>query len=281
MKIEHFFDPDTSTFTYIVIDEQSKHCAVIDPVLDINMASGQTSHQSVDKLIDYINSNQLKLEWILETHAHADHISGAYTLKQKIGGKIAIGEHILQVQEFWQAFYGMILPQQQKMFDHLFKDGEVFQIGELNVQVMATPGHTPACICYQIEDSVFVGDTVFMPALGTARADFPGGSAEQLYQSIQKIFSLPDTTKVYVGHDYPKDGEVALCQTTVAEQKSKNIMINHKITKEEYIAKRQARDKSLAVPRLLLPAIQVNIQAGKFIKDETGQDFIKIPVNKL
>lgn len=281
MKIEHFFDPDTSTFTYIVIDEQSKHCAVIDPVLDINMASGQTSHQSVDKLIDYINSNQLKLEWILETHAHADHISGAFTLKQKIGGKIAIGERILQVQEFWQAFYGMTLPQQQKMFDHLFRDGEVFQIGELNVRVMATPGHTPACVCYQIEDSVFVGDTVFMPALGTARADFPGGSAEQLYQSIQKIFSLPDATKVYVGHDYPKDGEDALCQTTVSEQKSKNIMINQKITKEEYIAKRQARDKSLAVPRLLLPAIQVNIQAGKFIKDETGQDFIKIPVNKL
>lgn len=281
MKIKSFFDKDTATFTYVVTDEKKNKCAVIDPVLNLNLAAGQLSTASNQLVIDYIAQHDLKLEWILETHAHADHLSGAYQLREALGGKIAIGENIKEVQHFWAKFFNVELNEQGEQFDHLFKEGEIFEIGTLKVTVMHTPGHTPACVCYHVEDAVFVGDTVFMPHLGTARADFPGGSAETLYDSIQKIFALPESTRVFVGHDYPEAGEQPQCQSTIAEQKQQNKMINTAISKQDYIERRTTRDASLAVPRLLLPSLQVNIQAGLTFNDRFDEPYLKLPLNKL
>lgn len=281
MNVKPFFDRTTATFTYVVSDDSSKKCAIIDPVLNLDLPSGKTSTDSNQIVQDYISKHRLSVDWILETHAHADHLSGALKLKERLGGQIGIGSNITEVQRFWADFMNFDIDTDGGQFDKLFEDGDSFMIGSLEVKVMHTPGHTPACICYLVDNAIFVGDTIFLPHLGTARADFPGGSAEKLYDSIQKILSLPNDMVMYVGHDYPDDGYVATCQTTVIDQKNTNTMINQSIDKEKYIQLRNARDKSLAVPKLLLPSIQANIQAGKLMTDASGQSYIKIPLNKL
>jgi len=284
MKIQHFFDNDTATFTYIVSDEATSKCAIIDSVLDYDMHSGKTSTISADKVIDYVKENSLSVEWILETHAHADHLTGSHYLRERLGGKIAIGEHIKDVLDFWVPLFNTTndTPLDGSQFDHLFKDGEVFTIGKIEVKVLHTAGHTPACVSYLMEDVVFVGDTIFMPYVGTARTDFPGGSAKTLYNSIQKILALPANTKIYTCHDYPAQGQKEAYLSTVAEQKVKNTMVHEGVSEQEYVAARNAKDKGKAVPRLLLPSIQVNLRAGELGKPESnGIQYIKIPLNKL
>ncbi|MDP3533206.1 MAG: MBL fold metallo-hydrolase [Alphaproteobacteria bacterium] len=284
MHIHHFFDIDTATFTYVVSDPETRKCAIIDPVLDYDMHAGKTSTVSSDKVITYVKEQDLSVEWILETHAHADHLTGSHYLKEKLGGKIGIGEHIKDVLKFWVPLFNTAhdTPLDGSQFDCLFKDGEVFSIGSLEVKVMHTPGHTPACVTYLMGGAAFVGDTIFMPYVGTARTDFPGGNASTLYQSIQKILSLPETTKIYTCHDYPPQGEPVGYVSTVADQKAKNSMVHEGVTEAEYVAARTAKDKGKAVPRLLLPSIQVNLRAGNFGKSEAnGVQYIKIPLNKL
>ncbi len=284
MKIQHFYDKDTATFTYVVSDEASKKCAVVDSVMGYDIFSGRISYAPADIVVDYIKSQNLNVEWILETHAHADHLSASHYLQEKLGGKIAIGENIKEVIKFWTSVFNTAkdTPLNGSQFDHLFKDGEKFMIGNLEVKVMHTPGHTPACVCYVIQDCIFVGDTIFAPAMGTARTDFPGGSAENLYDSIQKILSLPNETKIFVGHDYPQEGKEPQFLCTVAEQKKNNILVNEKISKAEYVATRNKRDVGKAVPKLLLPSIQVNIRAGRFgDAEDNGANYIKIPLNKI
>lgn len=284
MQIHHFFDNDTATFTYVVSDPATKKCAIIDPVLDYDMFAGKTSTTSSDKVISYVKEHGLSVEWILETHAHADHLTGSHYLKEKLGGKIGIGEHIKEVLKFWVPLFNTVhdTPLDGSQFDHLFKDGEVFAIGSIEVKVMHTPGHTPACVSYLIGDAAFVGDTIFMPYVGTARTDFPGGSAATLYQSIHKLLSLPETTKIYTCHDYPPQGQPEGYVSTVADQKTKNSMVHDGVSEAEYVAARNAKDVGKAVPRLLLPSIQVNLRAGDLGKTEAnGVQYIKIPLNKL
>jgi len=282
MKIQHFYDKDTATFTYIVVDEATNKCAIIDSVLDFDISSGKFSYNSCQKVIDYVQENSLKVEWILETHAHADHITGSSYLKEKLGGKIAIGAKIIDVLQYWVPVFNSFddTPLDGSQFDHLFQDEEEFAIGSLKVKVMHTPGHTPACSCYLIEDSIFVGDTIFSPKLGTARTDFPGGSAEMLYDSVRKILSLPQNTKIFLGHDYPENGSEPTFCITVAEQKLNNILINDNISKENYVETRNKRDAGKAVPRLLYPSIQVNLRAGKIgNRESNGKNYIKIPIS--
>jgi glyoxylase-like metal-dependent hydrolase (beta-lactamase superfamily II) len=284
MKIEHFFDKDTATFTYVVSDPQTSNCAIIDSVLDYDMNAGKTSTVSVDKVIAYVQKNNLSVEWILETHAHADHLTGSQYLKEKLGGKIGIGEHIREVLEFWVPLCNTANDTKLdgSQFDRLFKDGDIFTIGSIEVNVMHTPGHTPACLTYLMEDAAFVGDTIFMPYVGTARTDFPGGSAKTLYHSIQKLLSLPETTRIFTCHDYPPEGTEVGYLSTVAEQKEKNSMVHSGVSEEEYVTARNAKDKGKPVPRLLLPSIQVNLRAGGLGKAENnGVQYIKIPLNKL
>ncbi len=284
MKIEHFFDQKTSTFTYLVIDTTSNKCAIIDSVLDYDMNSGRVTTDSADKVIQYIKQNKLDLEWILETHAHADHLTASSYIKKALGGKIGIGEHIKKVLEFWVPLFntGHDTKLDGSQFDHLFKDEEVFKIGSIEVKVIHTPGHTPACLSYLMEDAVFVGDTIFMPYVGTARTDFPGGSARALYQSIHKLFSLKDTTRILTCHDYPPKGQNVKFMSTVAEQKLNNVMINVNVSEEEYIIARNKKDEGKAVPRLLLPSIQVNMRAGDLgEKENNGKNYIKIPINSI
>ncbi|HCR85434.1 MAG TPA: MBL fold metallo-hydrolase [Alphaproteobacteria bacterium] len=284
MKVQHFYDKDTATFTYVISDSATNKCAIIDPVLDYDMHSGKSKTTSADIVIKYIQDNDLQIEWILETHIHADHLTSSSYIKEKLGGKIGIGENIKEVLNFWVPMFNSVFdtPLDGKQFDKLFKDCEKFNIGNLEVKVIHTPGHTPACLCYHVENSIFVGDTIFTPALGTARTDFPGGSAKTLYNSIQKILALPDETKIYVGHDYPAEGKEPQYVCTVKEQKESNILVNKNITEEQYIETRNKRDFGKAVPRLLLPSIQVNLRVGKFGKpEENGIQYIKVPVNKL
>lgn len=284
MHIHHFFDPNTSTFTYVVSDPATQKCAIIDPVLDYDMSAGKTSTSSADPVIAYVKEQKLEVEWILETHAHADHLTGSHYLKEELGGKIGIGEHIKEVLTFWVPMFNTEAdtPLDGSQFDHLFKDGEIFKIGSLEVKVMHTPGHTPACLTYLIADAAFVGDTIFMPYVGTARTDFPGGSAQTLYQSIQKLLALPDDTKIYTCHDYPPEGEDVHYVSTVAEQKANNIMVHDGVSEAQYVAARNAKDVGKAVPRLLLPSIQVNLRAGGLGNPEdNGVQYIKIPLNRL
>jgi glyoxylase-like metal-dependent hydrolase (beta-lactamase superfamily II) len=236
VSIHHFFDKNTDTFTYIVSDPDSGECAIIDPVLDYDAATGVTSTQSAENVISYIQQHNLTVEWLLETHAHADHLSSAHYLKERLGGKIGIGEHILKVVDFWVPLFNTAhdTPQDGSQFDHLFKDEGIFTIGSIEVRTLHTPGHTPACISYLIGDDIFVGDTIFMPYAGTARTDFPGGSASDLYHSIQKILSLPASTKIHSCHDYPPKGIAASSQSTVAQQKEGNCMIADEISEKEY-----------------------------------------------
>lgn len=262
MHIEPFFHADTGTMTYVVSD--GKSCAVIDPVLDYDDKTGKTSTVAADRVIDYVKRQALKTEWVLETHIHADHLTASDYVQRQLGGKTAIGKNITEVLAYWVPELKLEnAPLDGSQFDKLFADNETFTIGSLECRVMFTPGHTPACACYIIKDAVFVGDTIFMPHGGTARADFPGGDAKTLYRSIQKILSLPDATRIFICHDY---GDPPRWQTTVKEEKEKNIMINATISEAEYVEKRRARDQTLKAPRLLMPSLKANLRAGK-IKD--------------
>ena len=284
MNIKSFHDKDTGTFTHVISDPQTQRCAVIDPVLDYDMIAGKTSTKSADQIIEYIKSNSLKLDWILESHIHADHLSSAQYLKNNLGGKVAIGRNILKVLEFWTEIFNTKkdTPLDGSQFDHLFTDGENFKIGNLQAQVIFTPGHTPSCSSYLIGDALFVGDALLMPHFGTARTDFPGGNAKELYHSIQKIYALPDSTRIFTCHDYPENGATALSESTVGEHKKHNVLLNEKTAEAQYVEARNKRDFGKAVPKLLLPSIQLNIRAGALgDSEENGIQYIKIPLNKF
>jgi len=279
-----FFDRSTSTVSYVVSDNTTRAAAVIDPVLDFDFKSGRTSTKAVDQVLDYLKKNELKVDWILETHAHADHLSAARYLQERVGGRVAIGEHIREVQATFKKLFNLergFLPDGSQ-FDHLFKDGETFRIGEIEAKAMLVPGHTPADMAYLIEDSVFVGDTLFMPDVGTARADFPGGDAAALYRSIRRLLELPPQTRIYVCHDYAPQGREAQWETTVAEQREKNIHVRDGVTEEGFVSMRKARDATLEVPTLILPSIQVNVRAGQMPPaDDNGVAYLRIPINAL
>lgn len=279
-----FFDPTTWTVSYVVWDPATRRAAVIDPVLDYDFKSGHTDTASADRAVAYVTDLGLKVDWILETHAHADHLSGARYLQQRLGGRIAIGENIRTVQATFKRLYNLergFLPDGSQ-FDHLFKDGETFRIGDVEATALLVPGHTPADMAYLIGSSVFVGDTLFMPDVGSARADFPGGDAHQLYASMRRLLSLPPETTMYVCHDYPPASRPPRWQTTVAEQRAHNIHVRDGITEDAFVAMRQARDATLEVPTLILPAIQVNVRAGQFPPaDDNGVSYLRIPLNAL
>jgi len=283
--VKSFFDEPTNTVTYLVQEPQGTHCALIDAVLNYDPKSGRTSTESADEIIDYIRSKELQLDWILETHAHADHLSSAPYIKSELGGKTAIGEHITDVQKVFGKLFNVenSFRHDGSQFDQLFADGDTFSIGDMHVTAVHTPGHTPACITYAIGNAVFVGDTLFMPDYGTARADFPGGDARTLYHSIQKLFQLPDDTHMYLCHDYKAPGrDDYLWQTTIGEQKQNNIHVGHGKTEEDFVKMRSDRDKTLSMPTLLLPAIQVNMRAGEPPPpEENDVRYLKIPWNQL
>lgn len=284
INIKTFFDPDTATFTHVVSDPSTRKCAIIDSVLDYDQYSGRTKTKSADQVISYINEEKLSVEWILDTHIHADHITASHYLKEKLGGKIGIGAKIKDVLALWVPIFNTNKDTSldASQFDHLFEDGEIFPLGNIDVKVIHTPGHTPACSSYLIEDAIFVGDTIFMPDIGTARTDFPGGSASSLYDSVNKILSLPDETRIFMCHDYPPEGRDVAWLATVKEQKEKNVLLHDGISKEEYVAVRNKRDEGKAVPKLLLPSIQANLRAGTFGEPEDNNvRYIKIPVDKI
>ena len=282
--VQPFFDPKTWTVSYVVSDQATGSAAVIDPVLDFEMKSGSTGTESADQVLAHVRDRRLKVQWILETHAHADHLSAARYIQQEAGGQVAIGEHIRDVQAVFKKLYNLernFLPDGSQ-FDHLFKDGEVFRIGDVEATALLVPGHTPADMAYLIEGDVFVGDTLFMPDVGTARADFPGGDAHALYRSIRRILDLPPQTRMYVCHDYPPKGREPQWQTTVAEQRAKNVHVHDGVREDEFVAMRKARDATLDVPTLILPSIQVNVRAGQLPPaDDNGVAYLRIPLNAL
>ncbi|KOO57571.1 beta-lactamase [Rheinheimera sp. KL1] len=285
IHVEAFLDKDSETFSYVVTDIASKHAVVIDPVLDFDYKSGRTSTQSAELMLAYIQQNELKLDWVLETHAHADHLSAAPFFREHLGAKVGIGAHIKQVQTIFKEVFNLekeFLPNGAQ-FDRLFHDGEVVQVGAMTIRVIHTPGHTPADLAYLInEEAAFVGDTLFMPDVGTSRCDFPGGSASTLFQSITKLLALPEETKIYVCHDYPTKGREHEYVTTVGEQREHNIHVHDGVTEAQFVEKREARDATLAMPRLILPSIQVNIRAGHMPPaDEKGKVYLKLPINML
>lgn len=285
MAIKSFFHPQSNTYSYVVSDETTGQSAIIDPVLDLDIKSGRTSTQSADKLIDYFRTHELQLEWILETHVHADHLTSAPYLREQLGGKIAIGSRISDVQAVFSRVFntGAEFATDGSQFDVLFDDGDTFHIGELVVEVWHTPGHTPACATYIINrQQAFIGDTLFMPDMGTARCDFPGGDSRTLFNSIQRILSLPDATQLYMCHDYAPGGREYQFLTTVGEQKQNNIHINDTVSMAEFVVMRSERDASLAMPQLLFPSVQVNMRAGKMPPAENnGTAYLKIPLNLL
>jgi glyoxylase-like metal-dependent hydrolase (beta-lactamase superfamily II) len=282
-QVRGFFDPDTNTISYVVKDPNSTSCAVVDSVMDIDYAAGRITYKHADRLIEFITSSSLKLEWIIETHVHADHLSGAPYLQQKLGGKIGVGEQILVVQETFGKIFNESSEFQRdgSQFDALFKDGDSYKIGSMDVTAIHTPGHTPACMVHVVGNAAFVGDTLFMPDGGSARADFPGGDAATLYDSIQKLLTLPDEMRLFMCHDYAPNGREIAWETTVAEEKAHNIHVGAGKTREDFIKFRTERDASLAMPRLIIPSIQVNMRAGDMPKDNDGNMMLKIPVNKL
>ncbi|NOR61804.1 MAG: MBL fold metallo-hydrolase [Rhodobacteraceae bacterium] len=284
-EVKAFFDDATNTVSYVVKDPNSKACAIIDSVLDFDYASGHTDTKSADEVIAYVKAEGLKPEWLLESHVHADHLSAAPYIQAQVGGKIGIGDQISVVQDVFGKVFneGTEFQRDGSQFDMLFKEGDSFKIGGLDVNVMHTPGHTPACMTFVVDDAAFVGDTMFMPDFGTARCDFPGGSAETLYSSIQKILSLPDETKIFVGHDYKAPGRDDFAwETTVGEQKARNIHVGEGKAADDFIAMRTKRDSELNVPKLIVPAIQVNMRAGQMPEpDANGQVYLKVPVNAL
>ena len=283
--ITSFFDEATNTISYIVCDPNGSACAIIDSVLDFDFASGRTDTKSADKLINFVKENKLDVQWLLESHVHADHLSAAPYIQMEVGGKIGIGSHITDVQETFGKIFneGTEFQRDGSQFDKLFVEGDTFHIGQLRGDVLHTPGHTPACMTYVIGDAAFVGDTLFMPDFGTARCDFPGGSSENLFSSIQKILTLPDATRIFVGHDYKAPGrEHYAWETTVGEQKKKNIHIKSGQSKEDFVKLRDERDAKLAMPKLIVPSLQINMRAGNMPEpDEQGDVFLKVPINKM
>ncbi|PWE17386.1 MBL fold metallo-hydrolase [Marinicauda salina] len=280
-SIQAFFDEPTNTVSYLVWDPETADAAVIDPVLDYDPASGKASADSAQAILDAAEKQGLSIQWVLETHAHADHLSGAPYIKEKTGAPVGIGERISEVQTIFRPVFGADdVSGEGAEFDRLFKDGETFEIGGLEAEVIATPGHTPACISYKIGSNVFVGDTLFMPDFGTARADFPGGDARTLFRSIQKLLSLPGETKLFMCHDYKTDTRDSYAwETTVAEERENNIHVHEGVTEEAFVKMRETRDSTLSAPKLLLPSIQTNIRAGALPPaDGEGRRFLRIPV---
>ncbi len=283
-EVQAFFDTTTNTVSYVVTDPATAHAAVIDPVLDFDAASGRTSTASAERIVDYVRDNALNVDWILETHVHADHLSAAPWLRDAVGGRIGIGEHVRTVQATFRDVFNLAdLATDGRQFDELFADGDRFSIGELEARVLHTPGHTPACVTYRIGDAAFVGDTLFMPDYGTARTDFPGGSAARLYDSIQSIFALPDDTRLFLCHDYKAPGRDEFAwETTVAAQRAHNVHVHAGVTRQAFIEMREARDHQLGMPKLLLPSIQVNVRAGSLPPPEdNGVVYLKLPVDRL
>ena len=281
--VKAFFDPDTNTISYVVKDPASNSCAVVDSVMDIDYAAGRLTYANADEIIDYIQTNDLKLEWIIETHVHADHLSAAPYIQQKLGGKIGIGDQIMVVQDtFGKVFNeGTEFQRDGSQFDKLFSDGDTYKIGNMDAFVIYTPGHTPACMTHVMGDAAFVGDTLFMPDGGSARADFPGGDAGTLYDSIQKLLVLPDDMRLFMCHDYGPNGRDIKWETTVGEEKQHNIHVGSGKSRDEFIKFRTERDAQLDMPRLILPSLQVNMRAGEVPKDKDGNPMLKVPVNKL
>lgn len=281
MEVKTYFDQDTATFTHLVWDDNSKQAAVIDPVLDFNYRSGRTSTQAADAVIDDLNSLGLQLKYILETHAHADHLSAAPHIKQQCGGQTGIGAKVPLVQETFKGVFNMAdFPTDGSQFDLLLSEGDSLELGELSIKVLETPGHTPACVSYQIGDAIFIGDTFLAPSYGTARADFPGGDASTLYQSLERILSFPDETRLFLCHDYPEAGASPQYVCTVGDQR-KNIHVQGSGA-DDFIKLRKARDEKLEMPVLILPAIQVNIRAGELpTPEDNGVAYLKIPLNQI
>ena len=282
-RISAFFDEHSNTISYVVQDPGSSACAVIEPVMEFDPAPGRLTFESADKIIAFVREKGLSVEWIIETHVHADHLSAAPYIQQRTGGKIGIGEHVLTVQDTFGKIFneGTEFQRDGSQFDRLFADGETYQVGTLKCFTLHTPGHTPACMVHVMGDAAFAGDTLFMPDGGSARADFPGGDAGQLYDSIQRILSLPDETRLFVCHDYGPGGRAIAWETTIGEQKAANIHVGGNRTRGEFIQFRTERDAQLQVPKLILPSLQVNMRAGEVPKDDDGHMMLKTPVNKL
>jgi glyoxylase-like metal-dependent hydrolase (beta-lactamase superfamily II) len=282
--VHGIFDPATWTVTYVVYEKEGSACAIIDSVLDYDPKSGRTSTESADKVIAFVQEKKLQVQWILETHAHADHLTAAPYLKEHLGGQTAIGDHITAVQRVFKGVFNLeaSFKEDGTQFDHLLQMDETFAIGNLTAKAIYVPGHTPACVAYQVDDAVFVGDTLFMPDVGSARCDFPGGCAKTLYASARKILSLPGSTRLFMCHDYPPETREVTFETTVAEQRAHNIHLHDGIDEAEFVRMRTARDATLAMPVLILPAVQINIRAGAFPpKDDNGVSYLKIPLNAL
>jgi glyoxylase-like metal-dependent hydrolase (beta-lactamase superfamily II) len=283
-QVHGMFDPATWTVTYVVHNGPGSDCAIIDSVLDYDPKSGRTQHKSADKVIDYVRANDLKVQWILETHAHADHLSAAPYLRAQLGGKIGIGANITRVQQVFKGVFNLEpgFRQDGSQFDHLFREGEAIPLGALSGEVMFVPGHTPACAAYRFGDAVFVGDTLFMPDVGTARCDFPGGDAHALYASTRKLLSLPPQTRLFMCHDYPPNDRPVAFETTVAEQRANNIHVHEGVSEDTFVAMRTRRDATLEMPTLILPSVQVNIRAGELPpREDNGVAYLKIPINAL
>ncbi len=283
-KVKGFFDEETSTISYVVYDMTSKKCAVIDSVLDFDFSSGTIDYHNAEKIISFIEKMKLDIEWLIETHVHADHLSASPYIQKKLGGKIGISEKISDIQNIFGKTFnaGTEFQKDGSQFDRLFKDNDEYKIGSIKCKVINTPGHTPACTAHVIGNSIFVGDTLFMPDLGSARADFPGGDARELYRSIQKILSYPDDTLIFVCHDYPPTSRKVEWVTTVSEQKKNNIHVKTSIGEDEFVKVREARDKTLNMPKLIIPSIQVNMRAGNLPPaEDSGDVFIKVPINSM
>ena len=282
--VKTFFDAPTWTFTHVVYEKSGSHCAIIDSVLNYDPKSGRTSTQSADEVIAFIKEEKLKVDWILETHAHADHLTAAPYIQKHLGGKLAIGKHIQDVQKVFKSIFHLedTFRADGSQFDYLIEEDEELLLGNLKIKSLFVPGHTPACMAYVIGDAIFVGDTMFMPDVGTARCDFPGGNANVLYQSVKRILSFPNETRLYMCHDYPPNERKVAYMTTVGDERKHNIHIHDGISEQDFVAMRTARDATLEMPVLILPAVQINIRAGELPPKETnGVSYLKIPINSL
>lgn len=283
-EVTAFFDEPTNTISYVVKDPGSNACAIVDSVMDIDYAAGRITYDSADKIVDYVVKNGLKVEWLIETHAHADHLSAAPYIQGKVGGKLGIGENIKIVQEVFGKIFneGTEFQRDGSQFDHLFKDGDTYTIGGMTAFAMLTPGHTPACMTHVIGNAAFVGDTLFMPDGGTARADFPGGDARTLYRSIKRVLALPGEERLFMCHDYAPGGREIKWETTVAEERAHNIHVREGVSEDDFVRVREARDKTLDLPKLIIPSIQVNIRGGNLPEpDASGKRHLKVPINEL
>jgi glyoxylase-like metal-dependent hydrolase (beta-lactamase superfamily II) len=283
--VKAFFDNDTNTVSYVVTDPQTRQCVIVDSVLDYDPKAGRTRHDSASQIVAYVKQEGLTVDWLLETHVHADHLSAAPWIQQQVGGKLAIGEHIRTVQDtFGKVFNaGTEFARDGRQFDHLFADGDTYKVGNIEARAIHTPGHTPACMSHVIGDAVFVGDTLFMPDYGTARCDFPGGDARTLYQSVQKLLALPDDTRMFLCHDYlPESRSEYQWETTVGDQRRHNIHVHEGVSEQEFVSMREKRDATLDMPRLILPSVQINMRAGHLPPEEdNGISYLKIPLNAL